>query len=119
MKRNGFVAVQELLKAMKVSSQYPKGEARRAIFCSRTLNLRSIQAIGDYLTLCFAATCLSSSGSLYAVACILMCMLQLLIAIISVAVTVDTLSFVKPMRYAEASAAWHPDQLIYKHTLFR
>ena len=42
--------VQDLLQAMHVTGQYPKGEARRAIFCSRTLNLRSIQAIG---TLCY------------------------------------------------------------------
>lgn len=28
------------------SSQYPEGHPDRAIFCSRTLNLRAIQAIG-------------------------------------------------------------------------
>ncbi|KAL3133373.1 hypothetical protein ABBQ38_007244 [Trebouxia sp. C0009 RCD-2024] len=37
---------QELMRGLKVSPQYPKGLANRAIFCSRTLNLRSIQAIG-------------------------------------------------------------------------
>lgn len=37
---------QALMKGLKVSPQYPKGRANRAIFCSRTLNLRSIQAIG-------------------------------------------------------------------------
>lgn len=39
--------MQELLQAMDVSAQYPKGQQQRAIFCSRTLNLRSIQAIGN------------------------------------------------------------------------
>ncbi len=34
------------MQGLKVSPQYPKGRANRAIFCSRTLNLRSIQAIG-------------------------------------------------------------------------
>ena len=38
--------VQELMRGLNVSPQYPKGMANRAIFCSRTLNLRSIQAIG-------------------------------------------------------------------------
>lgn len=28
------------------SSQYPEGLSERAIFCSRTLNLRAIQALG-------------------------------------------------------------------------
>lgn len=37
---------QALMRGLKVSPQYPKGRANRAIFCSRTLNLRSIQAIG-------------------------------------------------------------------------
>lgn len=30
------------------SSQYPNGHPERAIFCSRTLNLRAIQAIGAW-----------------------------------------------------------------------
>ena len=34
------------MRGLKVAPQYPKGMANRAIFCSRTLNLRSIQAIG-------------------------------------------------------------------------
>ncbi len=31
------------------SSQYPEGNPERAVFCSRTLNLRAIQAIGERL----------------------------------------------------------------------
>ena len=45
--------LQALMKGLKVSPQYPKGRANRAIFCSRTLNLRSIQAIGDCVCTAF------------------------------------------------------------------
>ena len=34
---------QELLRQMRVPPSYPKGLAHRAVYCSRTLNLRSIQ----------------------------------------------------------------------------
>ena len=37
-------AVQELLGRMHIPPNYPKGLAHRAVYCSRTLNLRSIQA---------------------------------------------------------------------------
>jgi hypothetical protein len=41
------LAVQAMLDEIGIaSSQYPEGHPERAIFCSRTLNLRAIQAIG-------------------------------------------------------------------------
>ena len=33
------------------TQQYPEGHPERAVFCSRTLNLRAIQAIGRELLL--------------------------------------------------------------------
>ena len=45
---DGATVLQALMRGLKVSPQYPKGRANRAIFCSRTLNLRSIQAIGGF-----------------------------------------------------------------------
>ncbi len=36
------------LSIFKDASTYPAGNPLRAIFCSRTLNLRSIQAIGTW-----------------------------------------------------------------------
>lgn len=38
--------VQGILTDIGVPQSYPEGLPHRAIFCSRTLNLRSIQAIG-------------------------------------------------------------------------
>jgi hypothetical protein len=35
---------QSILDSLGIARQYPKGQANRAIFCSRTLNLRAIQA---------------------------------------------------------------------------
>ena len=34
---------QELLRQMSIPPSYPQGLAHRAVYCSRTLNLRSIQ----------------------------------------------------------------------------
>jgi hypothetical protein len=45
-------SVSQLLTQLDISTEaadspYPAGQPQRAIFCSRTLNLRSIQAIGE------------------------------------------------------------------------
>ena len=38
---------QSVLDALDVPESFPEGNPQRAIYCSRTLNLRSIKAIGE------------------------------------------------------------------------
>lgn len=56
---------QEALAEMGVSSKYPGGTAQRGVFCSRTLNLRSIKVIGfdlDYTCVHVSAPVLGTGG---------------------------------------------------------
>lgn len=55
--------MQELLRQMGLSpSSYPQGLAHRAIYCSRTLNLRSIQVLcASTLSTSFSILCIDIS----------------------------------------------------------
>ena len=47
----GTLCTQSILDALDVPESFPEGNPQRAIYCSRTLNLRSIKAIGMHLRL--------------------------------------------------------------------
>jgi hypothetical protein len=54
--------LQQVLDVLGVPESFPEGKPQRAIYCSRTLNLRSIKCIGENSPQCASQfTCLHSA----------------------------------------------------------